>query len=152
MLGFLGEGGECLAYACFPPSVVVWFGFVLFGILTAQGGSCGLTLKLSMRCPCDQLEVDTEFLAGRQIMDYSLLMGFSEVLPGEKTFEDLYGEQERNAPWIFGYQMDSNQKVRVFRISLGIIDILQGFTMKKRAEFLSKTMRYCATNQVRSNP
>lgn len=95
------------------------------------------------------MDLDTEFLAGRDIMDYSLLVGFSEVLPGEKTFEDLYGEEERNAPWWFGYQMDSSGKIRVYRISLGIIDILQTFTVKKRAEFASKTLRYCATNEVR---
>mmetsp|Transcript_4009 Transcript_4009/g.12033 ORF Transcript_4009/g.12033 Transcript_4009/m.12033 type:complete len:603 (+) Transcript_4009:284-2092(+) len=98
------------------------------------------------------LEEDTRFLEEKGIMDYSLLMGFSEVLPGEKIHEDIYGEGERFAPWLFGYQMDSSQKMRVYRISLGIIDILQSFTLRKRAEYFSKTLRYCASDSVSVNP
>mmetsp|Transcript_35969 Transcript_35969/g.143807 ORF Transcript_35969/g.143807 Transcript_35969/m.143807 type:complete len:569 (-) Transcript_35969:2244-3950(-) len=94
------------------------------------------------------IERDSEFLEQEGIMDYSLLLGLSEVMPGERTHEDVYGEDEKAAPWVFGYQKYVGQDGERFvthRICLGIIDILQPYTKRKQVEFVGKVCRHCSS-------
>jgi len=100
------------------------------------------------------IERDSEFLEDEGIMDYSLLLGLSEVIPGENTHEDVYGEDEKVAPWVFGYQQyvgQDGEKIVTYRICLGIIDILQPYTKRKQVEFVGKACRYCSSG-ISVNP
>mmetsp|Transcript_35957 Transcript_35957/g.143745 ORF Transcript_35957/g.143745 Transcript_35957/m.143745 type:complete len:164 (-) Transcript_35957:319-810(-) len=100
------------------------------------------------------IERDSEFLEQEGIMDYSLLLGLSEVMPGERTHEDVYGEDEKAAPWVFGYQKYVGQDGERFvthRICLGIIDILQPYTKRKQVEFVGKVCRHCSSG-ISVNP
>uniref|UniRef100_A0A7S1TDU5 PIPK domain-containing protein n=1 Tax=Compsopogon caeruleus TaxID=31354 RepID=A0A7S1TDU5_9RHOD len=102
-----------------------------------------------------QIRTDTEFLERQSIMDYSLLVGFSEVLPADEgVFEQRFACRGDPVPWWVGHQRDADDEAqdRKYRLSMGIIDILQTFTVKKRAEYCFRVTQQCGSGAVSVNP
>lgn len=92
-----------------------------------------------------QLEKDTAFLEFHRVMDYSLLVGMSEMLPEESAlYKEAYGPDEAAGPYYIGYQ-DNAEGVRVgHRICVGVIDFLQRFRSRKKIEYAMRVMQTCA--------
>ncbi|KAA8500019.1 putative phosphatidylinositol phosphate kinase [Porphyridium purpureum] len=99
------------------------------------------------------LDVDSLLLEENNIMDYSLLMGLSEILPEDNHLYDaVYGPNEQDAPWFVAYQNDAQGVMRKFRVSMGIIDILQTFVPRKQAEYVWKMATSCRPGTISVNP
>uniref|UniRef100_A0A7S0ZGW9 PIPK domain-containing protein n=1 Tax=Timspurckia oligopyrenoides TaxID=708627 RepID=A0A7S0ZGW9_9RHOD len=99
------------------------------------------------------LGADSAVLEKHSIMDYSLLLGLSEVRPENVgIFDSKYGEKEENAPWSIAYQTDRDGIIRKYRVSMGIIDILQTFSPRKKLEYAWKSTRYCTPDAISVNP
>lgn len=92
-----------------------------------------------------QLERDSAYLESHHVMDYSLLLGLSHMLPEENPFfKDEYGPNEENAPYFVGYQLDDQGRKSGIRVCMGIIDFLQRFRFRKRVEYGARVVQSCA--------
>jgi len=98
-----------------------------------------LDLKRKLKLPEDvkyaflkQIELDSKFLCGQEIMDYSLLLGFHFCMD-----ETIYINKRENKElrWNQGV-LSSDGKVMYY---MGIIDILQLYNLKKKAEVFAKS-------------
>lgn len=94
----------------------------------------------------DQLSRDSEFLESHHVMDYSLLLGMSEMQREEdRYFKDAFGEQEEEAPYYVGYEMGPKGEKKGLRVSMGIIDFLQRFRLKKKVEYGMRVLQSCSS-------
>ncbi|OSX72412.1 hypothetical protein BU14_0438s0007 [Porphyra umbilicalis] len=100
-----------------------------------------------------QLDRDSDFLERAAIMDYSLLLGMSEMLEEDDAwYKEQYGENEESAPYYIGAQVDASGERTCYRICLGIIDTLQGYTLRKQLEHTFKTVQYCSPTSMSVAP
>jgi len=100
-----------------------------------------------------QLDRDADFLERTAIMDYSLLLGMSEMLEEDDAwYKEQYGENEESAPYYIGAQVDASGERTCYRICLGIIDTLQGYTVRKQLEHTFKTVQYCSPTSMSVAP
>jgi hypothetical protein len=100
-----------------------------------------------------QLEKDTGFLEAHRVMDYSLLLGMSEMLADEdELYKELYGEDEADGPYYIGYQNDVDGKRVGHRICIGIIDFLQRFRTRKKVEYGCRVMQTCSSGSASVAP
>lgn len=100
-----------------------------------------------------QLEKDSSFLESHHVMDYSLLLGISEMLLEEdEHYKSSFGPEEENAPYEVGYQInDAGQKMGV-RVCMGIIDFLQRFRTRKKAEYGMRIVQSCSCSSASVAP
>lgn len=100
-----------------------------------------------------QLDRDADFLERTSIMDYSLLLGMSEMLEEDDAwYKEQYGENEESAPYYIGAQVDAAGVRTCYRICLGVIDTLQGYTLRKQLEHTLKTVQYCSPTSMSVAP
>ncbi len=101
----------------------------------------------------NQLEKDSAFLETHHVMDYSLLLGISDMLQEEdEIYKNSYGPEEENAPYEVGYQInDAGQKMGV-RVCMGIIDFLQRFRTRKKAEYGMRIVQSCSCSAASVAP
>jgi len=99
------------------------------------------------------LEADSALLERHNIMDYSLLLGMSEAHEWTSDiYAEKYGADEGSAPWFIAYQRNKAGQMRKYRVSMGIIDVLQVFSTRKKAEYAWKVTTYCNPNGISVNP
>ena len=94
----------------------------------------------------DQLEKDSAFLEQNNVMDYSLLLGLNEIIAEElDTYKGLDSLDDANRPYYLAHQRDKvDGRNKGYRICMGIVDILQGFSLRKKIEYAGKTFRFCS--------
>lgn len=97
----------------------------------------------------NQLRQDSAFLESHQVMDYSLLLGVSDIPnEGDTLFDGLHGADEENAPYFVGFQRGpSGEKVGV-RVCMGIIDFLQRFRVRKKLEYGLRALQSCSARSA----
>lgn len=101
----------------------------------------------------EQLDRDTAYLESHSVMDYSLLLGLSEMLPNENaSFKEKYGQHEESAPYFVGCQIDPQGKRSGVRVCMGIIDFLQRFRLRKRMEYGARVLQSCSTSAASVAP
>lgn len=92
-----------------------------------------------------QLEKDAAFLESHYVMDYSLLLGLSDMQEDEdEYYKQTFGNQEENAPYEVGYHVDEAGQKRGVRVCMGIIDFLQRFRTRKKAEYSMRIVQSCS--------
>jgi Phosphatidylinositol-4-phosphate 5-Kinase len=100
-----------------------------------------------------QLEKDTAFLEAHHVMDYSLLLGMSEMLPEEDAlYKESYGEDEATGPYYIGYQNNADGVLIGHRICVGVIDFLQRFRTRKRVEYGCRVLQTCSSGSASVAP
>lgn len=100
-----------------------------------------------------QLEKDSAYLESHDVMDYSLLLGLSDMLPEENdVFKSRYGPNEEDAPYFLGYQKDALGRKSGVRICMGIIDFLQRFRLRKKVEYAGRVLQSCSTSAASVAP
>lgn len=100
-----------------------------------------------------QLTRDSAYLESHSVMDYSLLLGLSEMLPEEdQGFKHAFGQNEESAPYYLGYQLNEEGVKVGQRISLGIIDFLQRFRLRKKVEYGCRVMQSCSCSSASVAP
>lgn len=94
----------------------------------------------------NQLDNDAAFLERNNVMDYSLLLGMSEMIAEEAEIYQEYDQMnDVERPYFIGHQLDvTDGKKKGYRICMGIIDTLQGFALRKKLEFAAKTVQFCS--------
>jgi hypothetical protein len=101
----------------------------------------------------DQLAKDTAFLDAHHVMDYSLLLGMSEMIPEEaSSYREAYGSDEEAGPYYIGYQSNADGEVIGHRICIGIIDFLQRFRTRKKVEYGCRVMQTCSAGDASVAP
>lgn len=101
----------------------------------------------------DQLAKDSLYLESHGVMDYSLLLGLSDMLPGEDTsYKAVYGPKEENAPYFVGYQRDKEGRKSGVRVCMGIIDFLQRFRLRKKVEYGCRVLQSCSSSSASVAP
>lgn len=100
-----------------------------------------------------QLKRDSSYLEYHNVMDYSLLLGLSDMMPEEdESFKTRYGPNEDGAPYFVGYQKDSRGRKSGVRVCMGIIDFLQRFRFRKKVEYAGRVMQSCSTSAASVAP
>lgn len=100
-----------------------------------------------------QLSRDSAFLESHNVMDYSLLLGLSEMLPEEDAlFKDAFGATEEHAPYFVGYQRDAQGRRSGVRVCMGIIDFLQRFRLRKKMEYGARVLQSCSSSAASVAP
>lgn len=93
-----------------------------------------------------QLARDSSFLESHQVMDYSLLLGISDMYVDEDAyFKEAFGVEEEQAPYFVGYQRDAKGEKMGVRVSMGIIDFLQRFRFRKKVEYGMRVLQSCSS-------
>lgn len=100
-----------------------------------------------------QLSRDSAFLERHNVMDYSLLLGVSDMIPEESAlFKEAYGESEEDAPYFVGFQVDRTGRKSGVRVCMGIIDFLQRFRLRKKMEYGARVMQSCSSSAASVAP
>lgn len=100
-----------------------------------------------------QLEQDSLYLESHRVMDYSLLLGLSDMLPEEDdSFKSRFGPREEDAPYFIGYQLDEHGRKSGVRVCMGIIDFLQRFRFRKKVEYAGRVLQSCSTSAASVAP
>lgn len=100
-----------------------------------------------------QMAADAAYLASHHVMDYSLLLGMSAMLPEEDGFyKQTYGANEEQGPYFIGYQRNAQGDKVGYRICLGIIDFLQRFRARKKVEYGCKVLQTCSAGSASVAP
>lgn len=100
-----------------------------------------------------QLERDSAYLESHGVMDYSLLLGLSDMMPEEDdSFKSRYGSKEEGAPYFVGYQRDAHGRKSGVRVCMGIIDFLQRFRLRKKIEYAGRVMQSCSSSAASVAP
>lgn len=100
-----------------------------------------------------QLEKDAAFLESHYVMDYSLLLGLSDMQEDEDDYyKQTFGAQEENAPYEVGYLIDEAGEKRGVRVCMGIIDFLQRFRTRKKAEYSIRIVQSCSCSSASVAP
>ncbi|KAI0562070.1 Phosphatidylinositol-4-phosphate 5-kinase [Gracilaria domingensis] len=100
-----------------------------------------------------QLEKDSAYLESHHVMDYSLLIGLSNMLPEENQyFKAEFGANEENAPYYVAYQFDEQGRKSGIRVCMGIIDFLQRFRFRKRVEYGARVIQSCSCSAASVAP
>lgn len=101
----------------------------------------------------DQLEKDSAYLESHSVMDYSLLLGLSDMLPEEnESFRSRFGPTEEDAPYFVGYQRDKYGRKSGVRVCMGIIDFLQRFRLRKKVEYAGRVLQSCSASSASVAP
>ena len=89
----------------------------------------------------DILASDAKFLADHNLMDYSLLCGEIDCSEPQVLAElkEWTKDEKRRPQGIYINSTGSQAYV------LAIIDALTGFDVKKKAEYVAKSVRYCGS-------
>lgn len=94
----------------------------------------------------EQLAKDSSYLESHQVMDYSLLLGISEMQPEEdQFFKESFGPDEEEAPYFVAYQRGKEGGKKGLRVSMGIIDFLQRFRLRKKMEYGMRVLQSCSS-------
>lgn len=115
-------------------------------------GNRKLRLGLEIKCKLmGQLRRDVWFLQRNGIMDYSLLLGFSEFVPVQVNNSSLYNSDRPCWQQFHGGILSNTPMREVDAVEgsppkhcvyfLTVIDLLQQFTTKKKAERILKTVK-----------
>lgn len=100
-----------------------------------------------------QLEKDAAFLENHHVMDYSLLLGLSNMIEDEdEYYKHSFGQKEENAPYEVAYRIDESGAKRGIRVSMGIIDFLQRFRSRKKAEYGMRIVQSCSCSAASVAP
>lgn len=101
----------------------------------------------------DQLSKDSAFLESHHVMDYSLLLGVSDMQQEEDHyFKNKFGEMEERAPYYIGYRLGSKGEKHGLRVSMGIIDFLQRFGLRKKVEYGMRVLQSCSVGSASVAP
>lgn len=101
----------------------------------------------------DQLAKDSQFLESHSVMDYSLLLGLSDMLPDEDaSYKAMFGPKEESAPYFVGYQKDKHGHKSGVRVCMGIIDFLQRFRLRKKVEYGCRVLQSCSCSSASVAP
>lgn len=93
-----------------------------------------------------QLGRDSAFLESHRVMDYSLLLGVSDMLTDEDApYKEMFGEEEEEAPYFVGYQRGPKGEKFGVRVCMGIIDFLQRFRTRKKLEYGLRVIQSCSS-------
>lgn len=93
-----------------------------------------------------QLSKDSAFLESHRVMDYSLLLGLSDMFSDEDAlYKGTFGLDEENAPYFIGYQRGPNGEKLGVRVCMGIIDFLQRFRSRKKMEYGLRVLQSCSS-------
>lgn len=100
-----------------------------------------------------QLSRDSAYLESHSVMDYSLLLGLSDMMPEEDAYyKEMFGANEENAPYFVGYQKDKDGVKSGVRVCMGIIDFLQRFRFRKKMEYGARVMQSCSSSAASVAP
>lgn len=100
-----------------------------------------------------QLSKDSTFLESHNVMDYSLLVGVSDMLAEEDSiYKEMFGADEEDAPYFVGYQKGPNGEKFGVRVCMGIIDFLQRFRFRKKVEYGCRVMQSCSSSAASVAP
>lgn len=101
----------------------------------------------------DQLAKDSQFLESHSVMDYSLLLGLSDMMSVEDaSYKTAFGPNEDDAPYFVGYQKDKQGHKSGVRVCMGIIDFLQRFRVRKKVEYGCRVMQSCSSSAASVAP
>ena len=93
----------------------------------------------------EQMAIDSNFLATRNLIDYSLLSGFSQKSRSSSTTAEWIIQDVSKEPEYSKLEVVV-ERSQTIRMCLGIIDFLQPYDIKKFSEHWLKTVKYGDVN------
>jgi len=81
------------------------------------------------------------------------IFGLSNMIEDEdEYYKHSFGQKEENAPYEVAYRIDESGAKRGIRVSMGIIDFLQRFRSRKKAEYGMRIVQSCSCSAASVAP